>query len=511
MNKKQNWMFLFLLTIFIVIVRLPGLDEPLDNDSGANAFFSRQMLRGEILYDKYHPTHHLPGIYYTFVAAFKLFGDTPIAPKLFLLPWMLLCAWLVYRMGQLYLNDLSGILGAVFFILVSSQVSMKGTTAEMEQFANLPLTAGVFLSISLLRSRAQAWKYIWVGLIGAICMLYKVTFIAPLAVVGLAIFAMAWMERGKITFLKTVLPPLAWMFIGFVIPVAAVGYYFASLGLWERFILVFRIGFAYVQTSNSMFPYLPPPFGFPLVWMAVSNVALLMFGLIGVYRCARHSFPFHGIEPLTNFMLSLWFVISFAEAGLRGGGWEHYALLVVPPLSLMGAYEISVAYKRWKIQGSEKKARIGASIMTALIVLIFVVLDYDFYSHYVAYKLGSISRDDFILGYTGTSGTGPHALNAEKIGYYIQAHTTPDDLIYLATPYVQSYYYADRNPPVDMIWPVYLFVTGSGERIFDPRVQYIVFDPEKEGRPRWLIDGLKRYFYLETMFGDQEIYHRISQ
>ena len=148
--------------------------------------------------------------------------------------------------------------------------------------------------------------------------------------------------------------------------------------------------------------------------------------------------------------------------------------------------------------------------MIALVILIFAIMDYDFYSHYISYELGQISYEDFINGYTGTSGTGHAALNAEIIGHYIQSHTTPDDLIYLATENVQSYYYADREPPIDIIWPDYIFVTGPATRIFDPRTKYIVLDePENLEHPQWLIDGLKRYYYLETVIGGQEIYrHR---
>ncbi len=43
-------------------------------------------------------------------------------------------------------------------------------------------------------------------------------------------------------------------------------------------------------------------------------------------------------------------------------------------------------------------------------------------------------------------------------------------------------FHDNKHSPAFVAWPVYLFVTGFGERIFDPRVQYIVFDPEKEGR-----------------------------
>ncbi|HLO17534.1 MAG TPA: hypothetical protein VK206_22065 [Anaerolineales bacterium] len=508
MHKKYNWILLLLLVLLLVAIRLPSFAEPLDNDSGSVAFLARQMLRGEVLYGKFHPTHHLPGIYYTFEAAFKLFGDTAIAPKLFLLPWTLACAWLIFLMGRLYIDRRSGLLGAIFYILLSSQVSMKGTTVEMEQFANLPLTAGVFLVIVLLRNKVPAWQFVWVGIIGAICILYKIIFVGPLAVAGIAILAKAWIERRQRTVLKTAFLRMLWMSIGLVLPLAAVGAYFASLGLWDRVMLVFRIGFGYMGGSG-MFAWLPPPFGFPIFWMGVSNAALLIFGLIGTYRCARRAIPLQTTEHLTNFMLVLWLIFSFAEAGLRWGGWEHYTLLVVPPLALLAASEISAAYERWKVKNSERQALIGMSAMIALVILIFVMLNYDFYSQYISYKLGRISYEDFIYGYTGTSGTGPAALNAEIIGHYIQSHTTPDDLIYLASENVQSYYYADREPPIDIIWPDYIFVTGPAERIFDPRTKYIVLDtPEKIDHPQWLMDGLKRYYYLETVIGGQEIYRR---
>ncbi len=511
MYKKYNHWFLFLLlTLILVITRLPSLEEPLDNDSGSVAFFARQLLRGEVLYDKFHPGHHLPGIYYTFAVAFKLFGDTPIAPKLFLLPWTLACAWLIFQMGRLYLNKPSGLLGAVFFILVSSQVLMKGTTVEMEHFANLPLTGGTFLAIVLLRNKVPAWQFIWVGFIGALCILYKVVFIAPLAVAGISILAEAWRMRSQTNTLKIAFSRLVWMSIGLLIPLAAVGAYFASLGLWDRLLLVFKIGFLYMQ-GTGMLGWLPPPFGFPIFWMSVNNVALLIFGLIGTYRCARRAIPLQSADDLTNFMLAFWLIISFAEAGLRWGGWIQYALLVVPPLALMAAFEITTAYDRWKVKNSEKQAVLAMRVMIALVILNFGVMESEHYNNYFAYKLGHISREDFIYGYTDAAGTGAVALNAEVIGNYLRTHTTPDDHVYLATMSVQAYYYADREPPTEIIWPNFTLVTGSADQILDPHTKYIVLDtPEKIEHPQWLMDGLNRYYHLETVIGGHEIYRRQS-
>jgi hypothetical protein len=514
MKKHPDYLLFIIFALLLIIIRIPSLEEPLDNDSGANAFFARQLTRGEVLYDKFHPVHHMPGIYYTYEIAFELFGDTPIAPKIFLYFWALVCTWLIFQMGRLFFNRLSGILGAIFFILVSSQILMKGTTVETEHFANLPLTAGAFLALILIYNKAPAWQFLWVGFIGAICMLYKPIYVAPFAMAGFGILIAAWLERSQTNAVKTAILRLVWMSIGLFVPLIAVGAYFASLGLWDRFFLVLETGSRYI-TGSGYFPWLPRPFSFPILWMGISNAALLMFGLIGTYRCARRAFPVRKAENLTHFMLVLWLIISFAEAGIRFGGWPQYALLVVPPLSLMAAYEITMACERWKLKMPKKQAAAGMSMMIALVVLNFSVPGYAYYGNYILYKMDRITYEDFIYGYTGISTdmafTGAIALDAKLVGDYLQAHTTSEDLIYLWTESVQAYYYADRKPPVDVLWPDFVHVTGpiSAERILGPRTKYVVLNnPKKMGRPGWLASGVQHYYYLETIIGEHEIYRR---
>jgi hypothetical protein len=296
--------------------------------------------------------------------------------------------------------------------------------------------------------------------------------------------------------------------IGLFVPLAAVALYFISFGLWDRILLIFKIGFGYTS-SSGMLAWLPPPFGFPIFWVGVNNTALLIFGLMGMYRWIRRAIPLRNMESLTNLMLVVWLIVSLMEAGLRHGGWEHYALLVVPPLALAGALEINAAYERWQQIGSRRQAAVGMAVMSALVILNFVIMNYNFFCHFVAYELGTISRQDFIDGYTGTSGTGPDALYAESIGQYLQDHTNPNDLIYVASTNVQIYYYADRIPPVDVLWPDYLFLAGPPEQIFNPRTKYIVLDtPKKIDHPQWLMDGLARSYDLETVIGGQQIYRR---
>lgn len=503
MGKRQNSILFIALALLLIVIRTPSLEEPLENDSGANAFFARQMLRGETLYDKFHTAHHLPGVYYTFELAFKIFGDHPNAPKLLLLPWTLVCALLLYLIGRMYFDEQIGIVGAIFFVLVSSQRGLAGMTVEMEHFANLPLTAGIFLLIVLIRKQATASQFLWLGILGALSILYKITFVTPLVVAGISILLMAWIARKEPGAWKTMFFRLIWMAIGLIIPLAFVIGYFVSLGLWERFTLIFQLGFNYFNDASLMNPSsLPRPFGFPLFWMSVNNIALLFFGLLGTYHLARRSILVRNTNNLTDFIAILWLVISFAMAGMRGGGYPHYILPVVPPLAFMASIEISEIHQRLKIS-SEKLANLGRSAFIALVIFLFLWSNYSLYNNYAMYKLSRISHEKFLQNVYS------EGLASQQISKYIKAHTQPDDFIYLWSIHIDVYYYADRLPPIDILWPSYVGATGSPTRIFNARTKYIVLDVPKNGPPpQWLLDGLAANYELEFVINSSEIYRR---
>ncbi|SRR6266498_271813 len=503
MNKK-NLLFLLTLATLLIIVRLPSFSEPLENDSGANAFFARQMLRGQTLYDVFHPAHHLPGIYYTCELAFRLFGDNANSLKLLLLPWTFACALLLYFMGSKFFDEQTGVLSAFFFVLISSQRGFAGMTVEMEHFANLPLIAGIFLLLNLYRRQAPAWQFIWLGVLGALSILYKVIFVAPLVVAGISILLMAWMTRKEPGTWKMMFSRLIWMAIGLIIPLASVAAYFAALGLWKRFFLVFQFGSGYLEAGVMDFSNLPPPFGYPLFWISLNNFPLLFLGLVGLYHLVRRCFPLRSMRNLSDFVILLWLVVSLATAGLRGGGFAHYCLPVIPPLAFMASIEISSTYQRWKIS-SERFANLGRTIAVALVIFIFLWSNYSIYQSYAKYKLGLTSHDEF-LGDVYKDG-----LAGQQISNYIHTHTQPDDFIYNWGIHVDMYYYADRLPPIDILWPAYVGATGSPTRIFNARTKYIVLDTSQRSQcPQWLVDGLAAHYKLETIISGSELYRRIQ-
>lgn len=84
-------------------------------------------------------------------------------------------------------------------------VELAGFTLEMEHFADLPLIAGIYLLVSLLRRQVPAWPLIWLGTAGTLSILYKLTYIAFLVV---ATFCMPTLSRTRAENSRAVLPAI---------------------------------------------------------------------------------------------------------------------------------------------------------------------------------------------------------------------------------------------------------------------------------------------------------------
>jgi 4-amino-4-deoxy-L-arabinose transferase-like glycosyltransferase len=508
MPKRMFWIFL-VLALLVVILRIPSFDLPLDADSGVNAFFARQIIRGETLYDKFHPAHHLPGIYYTFVTAFEIFGDHPTALKLLLLPFVIMEVWLIFWIGHLFFNDLTGLLAALFFALGTSQIHLDGLTDQMELFANLPLIINMFILMTLLRSNPSARQYIWVGIVGAICILYKIVFVAPLMVAGIAICLLFWLERDVPGSGRHFLSRIVWTGIGTILPLLSVAGYFATKGLWQRVALVFTLGFNYLGDADTFGNLtFSIPFGYPLFMMVLNNAAMLVCGVFGMGLLILRAIPLKSREDLIGMVIALWMIISFMLAGLRGGGYAHYILTTIPPLALAAGYGITKAYERWKA-ASPTRAFISTALITGLIILFFYVTNNDLYRSYFPYKQGLISAEEFSARISNFS-----VADVRPIANYLQVHTEKQDYIYIWSTDVQLYYLADRTPPIDILWTDYISATGPAERIFHENTKYIVVRKLKMAnrpefpRPQWFVDGLARNYTLETTLGNHEIYRR---
>jgi 4-amino-4-deoxy-L-arabinose transferase-like glycosyltransferase len=499
------------LSLLVVLLRLPSLEHPFDNDSAANAYHARLILRGEPLYSTHHPAHHMPAIYYTYALAFFLFGDNLWAVKFLLMLWTIVTVYLLYRLGALLIGWLTGMLAAAFYAILSSHVWMWGNSAQIELFANLPRIAAFLVLLNLIASHplgtpgAATWKFIFVGLLGAAAFLFKAIYLSPLALAGFILLLEFWQKRSTAGAWSVTLLRGGWIGLGFAIGLAIVVAYFGLSGLWPRLLLIFTLGQGYTDTSTVGWPY---ALFYPLVGLAYNNVALLIFSLVGL------------IIILTNktqrtpalLYVAVWYILSFIEAGSLVRVFRfYYYLLIVPPLALLAAWFLLKVYRDARRTVRPLKpwqAPLVLSVLLTITLAISVAQNFNFYAHYFRYKLGQETHQEFLLK---GSPFGLQLVQLQELAGYLRERTQPSDQLYYWSEDVQLYYLADRRCPIDMIWSYYVAATGPRERIFAPATKYVIVDTSRpEPDWHWLYPELSKNYNLETVMYGQEIYRRVN-
>ncbi|MBI1880469.1 MAG: glycosyltransferase family 39 protein [Chloroflexi bacterium] len=515
-SQGQEWLTVIGLAVLVVLLRLPSLDQPFDNDSGAIAYHARLIVRGEPLYSTHHPAHHLPAVFYAYALAFLLFGDTVWAVKFLLILWTILSVYLLYRLGALLIDRATGILAAVFYAILSSHLWLWGPTAEIELFANLPRIAAMLVLMWLVNRRAAAWKYVFVGLLSLLAFMFKAVYLSPLALTGVVLLVELWQTRKAPGTWHEPLWRGIWLGVGFAAGLALVLLDFGLLGLLPRFFLVFTLGQRYVNLINVTTANPANWLLYPFAGLAINNAALLIYSLAGlviifVNIWRRHNFERH--DHLTNlFYIAVWYILSFIEANASQIPFSHYYLLIVPPLVLLAAWLLLNIYRDLKNQVWPAHPARAISLLALLIIIPLVLSaqqNFSYYERYIQYKLGHGSYEDFLLA--GGPAIQADVLQVQILVGYLRRHTSPSDYLYYWSESVQLYYMADRRCPIDIIWPLYAEATGPYQRIFVPQTKYVIVSLINSlPRPAWLKAELKDKYRLETVIASQEIYRRVN-
>lgn len=509
LNKQWTW--LFLIFLIAILLRLPALEMPIDNDGGARAYHARLILAGEPLYGTHHPGHHLPAIYYTYAVAFVLFGDSAWAIQFLLLLWTLPTLYFLYRLAFELTDDrATAVLAALFYAILSAHVQLWGQTAETELFANLFRITAVWLLVVLLKRQKPAWHFAGVGLLAAAAFLYKAVYLSPMVMCAAGLGLIWWQNRAEVGAGRLFWRRAIWAAGGFWAGVTAVAAYFAALGLLPRLLQVFTLVQAYSERSSGLneavvsdglrillYPLLP-------LWgLAVNNAVLLIFSLAGFVLIVRQR-PW---RPGLLALLPLWYVLSFVEAGLKLDLFAHYYLLVVPALALLAAWFLRKLYFDVRLANSVRAATAVLASLAVVALGISVWENGNYYRHYVRYMRGHESLPTFIE--SGWPSFGERLIRAADLADYVVANSEPTEQIYYWSQDVQLYYLAQRQSPVDIIWPYDLEAAQNLPALFDSQTELIIIDQRREPEPpEWFIDGLEANYLLEAAFDEQLVYRR---
>ncbi len=509
---NRNYLICFSLLILVILVRLPTLFLPIDNDTGATAYHARLILNGEPLYGTHHPAHHLPGIFYTYAAIFAILGDRPSSLQLVLMVWVWINAILILKIGKTISSTFGGILSAIFFIFITSMTNIMGDTAEIELFANLPLTGIIWLGFKIIKEERNIWSEFLIGIISAFCFLYKANYFASLIAVTLAmvLLKLKYPENKK---WPVLLGQYAVMFLGFTIVNAFVIGYFLYLGLLNRFLMVFQFGFNYVSLSLLPWYYV---FLVPLIRIIQINIILVIFGVTSVIR--RFFFILMSSKmtlPIIskNLILVLWILFSLVSAGLSRFGFAHYVILLVPPLALLAGTEISDLWEKTKSIAQARKKQFFFSVIGIFTFFIFgtiVLNSKNYLSGFWQFASGEKGIEEFAI--SGTK-MGAENVLAYKIAEHIKENSTPADKILNWSDLAQIYYIADRRASVDVIWPLSIPLLGDPIRALEPEPTYIITGPvmtPNEKVPLWLISYLQASYKRELFIEQYQVYKHLD-
>jgi hypothetical protein len=506
---NREWLIVVTLSFLVILLRLPSLEHPFDNDSAANAYHARLIARGEPLYGTHHPTHHLPAVYYTYALAFVLFGDSVWSVKFLLMLWTIATVYFLYRLGALLLGKTVGLLAAVFYAILSAHLWLWGNSAQIELFANLPRIAAFLMAVHLTRSypldspAAPSWRFIFVGLLSAVAFLFKAIYLSPLAMAGVVLLLELWPNRTIASVWRVTFKRFFWLGVGFVMGLLIAVGYFAFLGLLPRLWLVFTLGRVYTDTRivgllNALF--------YPLVGLAYNNGALLTFSLAGLIII----FIDKTQRTTALLLVAIWYILSFIEAGALVRVFRfYYYLLIVPPLALLAAWFLLKIYHDLRQQFHLSRRWLAPSILAVLLTIaltISVAQNFKFYYHYLSYKMGQETFQEFLLK---GSPFGPQLIQLQELADYIQQRTSPTDFIYYWSEDVQLYYLTDRRSPIETVWSLYVDATGPRQRIFTPNTKYVIIDTSRPDTDwLWLYPELNKNYDLEKVMYGQEIYRR---
>ena len=408
-----------------------------------------------------------------------------------------------------------GLLSAIFFAFLSSHVFLEATSARTETFANLPITAAILLTIELILRGSKNWKFALIGVLSAISFFYKANFLFPLIVTGIILLTNAWLKKEKEGSLRTAILRIMFVASGFLIVILFVLGYFTSQGLFSRFFLIFTFGQKYIDIVSSQGPLFFIAAA-PLYVLAINNIFIFVLSMAGCMRLLRQVLHKHQMRyqfSLTGLGIVFWLVFSIAAAGITRTSWIYYSVIVLPPLAIIAAWEIGqlqIIFSRWLDTSGYRITWIPITILMVAVLLFSGKKNYSQYYHYVLYKLGGETYQEFLSHsfprYAKSYITG------EKIAEYLISHTNPDDLIYSWSNEPQLYYLANRHSPIDNLWTLYANATGPYDRIFSPRTEMIIINDDKLApKPEWLFKELDKSYNLETVIEEHSIYRRIDR
>src|SRR5215813_11564507 len=335
---QSLWINVIIITL-VVILRLPTLLPSLYNsDEGYYGIIANDTLDGGTFYRTAVDTKP-PGIYYIYVAVFKLAGkNNLLAVHVLAILVVAATALVVRRIGARVGDDWAGAWGGIGYAVFMHAYRPGDTLpANTEIFANLLLTVSVLTFFRGERKASWGWMFIS-GALVAVATLFRQPSAVTLGAM-LMYLVYLWLIPRCQSFWR-VLVACSGALTGFVAMIAGFACYYQWKGnLHDAYLWAWAFAVRYVEAETTVLYVLK---GLVTVHLAVmlSWILLWYFGIRQVIETLR-SLRRDAAVPNQHVLLIFWLVLSYLGIFI---GWRfpgHYHLAVLPPLSILAGQAFS--------------------------------------------------------------------------------------------------------------------------------------------------------------------------
>jgi hypothetical protein len=511
---KREWVLLLFILVFTLGLSLISIHVPFARDQGVAAYIGSMILSGKAPYkDVYH--FNLPGIFFAYTIAFKIFGKSIEAVNLFDALYRaitLISVWALARRTAGWKTGLwAGCLYGVFSTLVYADY---WDMAQKETFTILPLCLALLMAVSGGKAKLKRYLCLFLaGLFSAAACYFKPTLGLPFLVI------LGYLLLTKIEPAKTRIAHAGWMIAGFAMAWIPLIVYLVNHYAVQEFVQgVFIFGRFYgAQRYSGLLEVI----GLPIIktsrliyeWRFLTAASIA--GIIAITRSktpARALIFFWGMAIYLNILVQMKF-------------FTYHWIPLLAPLSLLagrGCAELLSSLPH-------KKIHIMVWAVWVLAIFLFIGNTLPFAKRYkreVLYDFGLIEKEDFLKAY-GKWGSGDICVRAELlVAEYIKDHTNEQDRLLVFSLEPGLNFFSGRPSPTRLAYdqplttdtrgnssfasyqeklrqefmsdleehtPVYVVVLEHDTSVIEPHDSYQQmqeFEPFRE----WLYDK----YYLET-------------
>jgi 4-amino-4-deoxy-L-arabinose transferase-like glycosyltransferase len=420
-----------ILMLLIVIVRIRLAPTPLERDEGEYALAGQLILDGVPPYVQI-ANMKMPGIYAAYAVLLAVFGQSATGIHLGFMCMNLITVGLFYLAARRLFDQVSSLMAAGTFALMSLDLGVLGPFAHATQFVVLfVVIAGLFLPEPA--GPLRVWTFFVTGLALGTAFMMKQHAAAFIVFGGL--YVLYVLAKRKEIALATRLLLLS-VYCGAVfIPYLAACAIHAWLGVFDKF---WFWTYQYAKAYVSVVPMRQIPYE---LWRGLRTVAdcswplwfLAIIGLVSIRRDRPRLAIVGGLFVAGAIGVSPGFFF-------RG----HYFVLLLPALALLVAPGATAVAKLVTVTMSAEMKRIAPLVFVASA---WVITIFGQFSVFFSMPPDTVSR--MIYGFNPFP-------ESPVIARYIAERTKPDEPIAVFGSEPQICFYAHRPPasPIVYMYPI---------------------------------------------------------